>query len=64
MAIAEAGLSAQAQAGGHADEGIHLAPLAALTRSGRSPADLLLERFAARKLPLPQFVASLATDGG
>lgn len=64
VAIAEAGLSAQAQAGGHADEGIHLAPLAALTRSGRSPADLLLERFAARKLPLPQFVASLATDGG
>ncbi|MFO0749447.1 MAG: glutamate-cysteine ligase family protein [Myxococcota bacterium] len=59
IAIAKAGLAAQAAAGGYADESIHLAPLAALTEAGRCPADLVLARYASRKWTPKEFLASL-----
>jgi len=49
VAIARAGLAAQAKAGAHPDEWIHLAPLAALTETGRAPADELLAHYASRR---------------
>jgi glutamate--cysteine ligase len=59
VAIARHGLAAQAAAHGHADEWVHLAPLAALTESGRAPADLLLEHFASRRWTPKELLASL-----
>jgi len=53
LAIARYGLTRQAEAAGHPDEGVHLDALEALVSQGRCPADVILE-WVAEQRPTPE----------